>query len=231
MHVLLVETDRELPFVRELLTSFADSVTRAPQSAVTRASGEDLVVIARDVWGDEATAVCSKLHGERLLFPLLAVSGPCDARERAAALRAGADDFLAIPFDVEELVARAFALVRRASSGLRVLRVGVFSLDLGRREIAAAGSRIPLTLREYDVLALLIERAGEVVTRGELTGHLATDSPGHAGETPRPTTSDSNVVDVHVSRIRDKLGEHASTIETVRGLGYRLRSRAPQGSG
>ena len=215
VRVLFVETERGLTFVRNLLEGFADAVSEAAEAEIAvRAATFDLVVVCRDVWTEEATALCQRLHGLRLALPVLAVSGPCDARERAAALRAGADDFLAIPFDVEELVARAFAIVRRAVSGSRHVRVGVFSIDLGRREVTAGGQRIALTLREYDLFALLIQRAGEVVTRGELSGKLS-------GPPGKP--SESNAVDVHMSRIRDKLGDHAGAVETVRGVGYRLR--------
>ena len=70
-----------------------------------------------------------------------------------------------------------------------------------------------LTLREYDLLSALVERSGEVVTRRELASQVASGA-------------ESNAVDVHMSRIRDKLGSHAATIETVRGLGYRLRRQS-----
>jgi DNA-binding response OmpR family regulator len=86
-------------------------------------------------------------------------------------------------------------------------------VDFARRQILVERLPVQLTLREYDLLAKLIERAGEVVARRELTGLTAAAS----------IDGESNAVDVHISRIRDKLGPHGSRIETVRGVGYRLR--------
>jgi DNA-binding response OmpR family regulator len=215
VRVVLIETAaRELPFVGELL-AFDDAVVlRCDESEVgsVAAAAADLLVVGRDDWSDEDTELCRRLHAARLAVPLLAVSGPCDTQRRASALRAGADEFLSIPFEVDELVARAFALVRRASSGSRRAHAGVFTVDFARRQIFAGGRPVVLTLREYDLLTMLIERSGEVVTRRELAGSAVSGSE-----------SESNVVDVHMSRIREKLGKCAAQIQTVRGLGYRLR--------
>jgi len=216
--LLVDQSGRALAFATELLRGFADdlvttSVLEFGAGVALPWSDVELVVIARDVWIEEDTELCRRLHAARQRPPLFAVSGACETPQRAAALRAGADDFLSVPFDVEELVARAFALVRRASSGARHARVGPFEADLVRRQILVRKRRVALTLREYDVLAALIERAGEVVTRKELEAQAA----------PSGTGSDSNAVGVHMSRIREKLGADAVFIETVRGLGYRIR--------
>lgn len=206
-----------MPLVRDLLVEVDDAVVRAMDehevgAAIAR-RGADLVIVARDPWTEEDTELCRRLHALESALPILAVGGGCDVAVRAAALRAGADDFLAVPFEVEELVARTFALVRRASTASRYARAGALSVDFMRRQIFLEGVSVPLTLREYDLLAKLIERAGEVVTRRELAGLTASAK----------TESESNTVDVHMSRVRDKLDKHASDIETVRGIGYRLR--------
>jgi DNA-binding response OmpR family regulator len=142
----------------------------------------------------------------------LGLAGPCLFEVRAAALRA-ADEFLSIPFEVEELVARALALVRRPSSGPGQARAGGFGIDFGRRTVQVDGRNLPLTLREFDVVSALIERPGEVVSRQELAARIGSVA-----------ARGSNIVDVHVSRIREKLGARASAIETVRGIGYRFRA-------
>jgi DNA-binding response OmpR family regulator len=214
VQVLLVQSEvRGMAFVRELFADLEGVAIRAVEAAevplAVVLTDMDLVVVARDTWNDDDTALCGGMHAARLAVPVLAISGPCDTRLRAAALRAGADDFLVVPFEVEELVARAFALVRRAASSSRHARSGVFSVDFARHQISIEGVSLPLTLREYDLLAKLIERAGEVVTRSELSSLSA--------------SAGTNVVDVHMSHIRDKLGKHAAHIETVRGIGYRLR--------
>jgi DNA-binding response OmpR family regulator len=214
--LLLTAEGRELPFADELLATFTEAVIKTVRESDVRSlvgvTHGQLIVIARDAWKDDDTELCKRLYGERLGVPLLCVAGPSSMMDRAAALRGGADEFLSIPFEAEELVVRAHALVRRASSGPRSARAGPFLVDLGRRQISVDGRIIALTLREFDVLSALIERTGEVVSRQELAARIAST----AGR-------ESNIVDVHVSRIREKLGEHAGSIETVRGTGYRFR--------
>lgn len=215
MRVLLVETEAPaLALVRVVLEGFVDALVTVEEAlvlavAASAGGGADLVIIARDSWTKDDTLFCRILQDEHLALPVLAVSGPCDTGQRAAALRAGADDFLSMPFDPEELVARVLALVRRAPSQSRYARAGVFAVDFRRHEVRVDGRHMALTLREFDLLAALVDRAGEVVTRRELAG--------------RTTKGESNTVDVHMSRIREKLGPYATQVETVRGIGYRLR--------
>jgi len=219
VRVLLLETEaRALPFARAVFEGTASALltiedTVAEVIAASATGRADIVVIARDTWCEEDTVLCLLLREERLALPIFAVSGPCKARQRVAALRAGADDFLSMPFDSEELVARVLALVRRALSRSRCAHAGLFAVDFTRRLVSVDGRRVSLTLREFDLLAALVDRAGEVVTRRELAEYAM----------PVATKGASNSVDVHVSRIRDKLGIHAGYIETVRGIGYRLR--------
>jgi two-component system, OmpR family, response regulator len=233
VRVLLAEArGRELPFVQELVGGFADTVSSAHNEwevSTSLSEGQvDLAILSRDAWAPNDTELCRHLSEAAPGLPLLALSGPCALAERAAALRAGADEFLNIPFATEELAIRAIALTRRArvkelivrASALvhgegehpRYVREGAFLVDFGRRQVYVEGRHVLLTWREYGVVATLVSRTGEVVNRRELAGQL--DST---------TSSGSNMVDVHVSRIREKLGSHAAAIETVRGIGYRFR--------
>jgi two-component system response regulator RegX3 len=224
---------RELPFSRELVGSFADSVLSTSESelaSVQPGCREDFVVLARSAWEREDTELCRCLSESQLGPVLIGLAGQCDLGERAEALRAGASELLCIPFAPEEvrvrtlavarrariheLVVRAFTLVHGPSNNPGYARVGAFLVDFGRRQVFVEGQRVPMTLREYDVLAMLVERSGEVVTRRELAERI--DSTAASG---------SNIVDVHVSRIRDKLANQASAIETIRGVGYRFRPR------
>jgi DNA-binding response OmpR family regulator len=227
VRVLLQEAEaRELCFLRDLLHAFSIEVVTSrededllmlldkdPLTSLLSHPEADLIVIARDTWRQEDTELCRRLQAVRLGKPLLAISGACDTGHRAAALRAGADDFMSVPFEVDEFVARALALVRRASAGSRYARSGPFAVDRARRQIVVSGRTIALTLREYDLLSALIGRPGEVVTRKDL----------EAAAAPTIGGTESNAIDVHMSRIREKLGAEAGFIETVRGLGYRLR--------
>jgi DNA-binding response OmpR family regulator len=140
-----------------------------------------------------------------------------ETRERVLGLEAGADDYVVKPFEVEEFVARVRALLRRAA-GFGALRCGALELDPASRHVKLAGAPLVLTSREYGLLLHLVHRAERVVTRSDLLSGVwnVRYDPG------------SNLVDVHISRVRDKLGDHAWAIETVRGVGYRLRGQRPE---
>jgi DNA-binding response OmpR family regulator len=213
--LLIAARGRELPFVEDLVASFAEPVTTATEESEVQSlvATNDLLVIARDAWTDEDTRLCGRLYAARLGVPLLGVTASCSREAKTAALRAGADEFMSIPFEAEELVVRAFTLLRRASSGPGQARAGLFLVNFGVRQVFVDGRSIALTLREFDVLAALIEHTGKVVTREELAARTASNA-----------ARESNIIDVHVSRLRDKLGAHASAIETVRGIGYRFRA-------
>ena len=128
-----------------------------------------------------------------------------------AGIDAGADDYLAKPFHLEELLARMRALIRR-SQGLAspLLECGALALDTRSGRVTLDGRPVSLTSHEYRLLAYLMHRPGSVVSRAELTEHL------YAQDFDR----DSNTIEVFIARLRKKLPPE--TIETVRGLGYRL---------
>jgi two-component system alkaline phosphatase synthesis response regulator PhoP len=128
---------------------------------------------------------------------------------RVRALASGADDFLALPFAVEEFVARAHALLRRSGR----FTFGPLRVDMVQRTALLGHRRLVLTPREFDLLAVLVRNAGMVATRGQLIHAASRDEPRR-----------SNWLDVHMNALRQKLGKHAHLVETVRGAGYRLRS-------
>jgi two-component system OmpR family response regulator len=144
-------------------------------------------------------------------MPVLILTARDGWHEKVAGIDAGADDYLAKPFHMEELLARLRALIRR-SQGLAspLLQCGVLSLDTRSGRVSLDGQPVGLTSHEYRLLSYLMHRPGTVVSRGELTEHL------YAQDFDR----DSNTIEVFVGRLRKKLPP--GTIETVRGLGYRL---------
>lgn len=148
-------------------------------------------------------------------FPILILTARGRWEDKVAGLEAGADDYLVKPFHMQELLARVRALMRRAAGWTQsVLRCGPISLDTSRQEVQLAGQPIELTAFEYKVLEYLVMRAGQVVSKTELTEHIY----------EQDYERDSNVIEVFVGRLRKKLDPDGSAnpIETLRGRGYRF---------
>jgi two-component system, OmpR family, response regulator len=161
----------------------------------------------------DGLTVCRDLRARGNQVPILMLTARGEVPERIAGLNAGADDYLAKPFDLGEFLARVRARVRRGADAA-VLRVGPLTIDRNERRALVNGQRLGLTPREFALLAYLAREAGRVVPRTELLVKVweMTFDPG------------SNVVEVHVRNLRDKLGEHAGLIQTVRGVGYKVEA-------
>jgi two-component system response regulator RegX3 len=154
--------------------------------------------------------------------PVVLVTARSDQIDKVVGLELGADDYVTKPFDIGELVARIRAVLRRTSpheevsepSLHEVLRVGDVEVDLGSRLVTRAGRPIDLALKEFELLRMLFEHAGQVVRRGALMDELW--GPDWYGSDKK--------LDVHMSTLRHKLGEdpmHPQLIYTVRGIGFR----------
>ena len=144
-------------------------------------------------------------------MPVLILTARGDWHERVAGIDAGADDYLTKPFHMEELLARVRALIRRAhGKSSNEIVCGPLALDTRSARVHLDGQPITLTSHEFKLLAYLMHRPGQVVSRSELVDQL------YALDSDR----DSNTIEVFIGRLRKKLP--AELIETVRGLGYRL---------
>jgi len=131
--------------------------------------------------------------------------------EKVQGIDGGADDYMAKPFRIEEVLARLRALIRRSSGQVHPeLRCGAVTLDPRVAKVTVNGTPVKLTSHEFRVLSYLMHHRGRVVSQSELTEHIYSQS----------FDRDSNTVEVFIARLRRKLG--ASVIETVRGLGYRM---------
>ena len=162
-------------------------------------------------------AVCRGLRAAGRWIPVLMLTARDGVSDRVAGLDAGADDYLTKPFSLAELLARIRALIRRgATERPSVLRVGDLTLDPAARSVARNGHSIELTAKEYALLEFFMRHAGEVLTRTRLIEHVWDFA----------YEGDSNVVDVYVRYLRNKVDRPfgRDSIETVRGSGYRLRS-------
>jgi two-component system OmpR family response regulator len=221
MRVLVCE-DEDL--MAELV---AQALTEEGHAVEVVASGEraidavmqtayDLVLLDVMLPGLDGFATCRRLRDRGSGVPVLMLTARDDVDDRVRGLDSGADDYLGKPFSLAELLARVRALLRRgpADFGGRVA-VGDLELDAASSTVRRAGSRIDLTVRELAVLELLMREHGRVVSRDQILEHAW----------PRGADHHSNVIDVIVGRIRDKIDRpfNAASIETVRGRGYRLR--------
>ncbi|MBX3705250.1 MAG: response regulator transcription factor [Pseudomonadales bacterium] len=149
-------------------------------------------------------------------WPILVLTARGDWRDKVAGLEAGADDYLTKPFQMEELLARLHALLRRAAGfASPVLACGPVELDMARKEVRRQGEPVEVTAYEYKVLEYLMLNPGRVVSKTELTDHLY----------DQDFERDSNVIEVFVGRLRKKL-DPFNPIRTIRGQGYRLNVEA-----
>lgn len=191
------------------------TVDAAPDGIEGRFLGEteayDAVILDLGLPGLDGLAVLRHWRDAGRAMPVLILTARDAWHEKVAGIDAGADDYLAKPFHVEELLARVRALIRRAA-GLAspVLRCGELALDTRSGRVAVSDQPVALTSHEYRLLEYLMHRPGAVVSRTELTEHL------YAHDADR----DSNTLEVFIGRLRRKLPP--DSIETVRGLGYRL---------
>ncbi len=171
----------------------------------------DAVVLDLGLPQMDGLTVLKKWRAAGRTFPVLILTARDSWHEKVAGIDAGADDYLAKPFHMEELLARLRALIRRTGGhAASELVCGPLSLDTRTSRASVAGQALALTAHEYRVLAYLMHHRGEVVSRSELTEHI------YAQDFER----DSNTVEVFIGRLRKKLPP--GQIETVRGLGYRL---------
>jgi two-component system OmpR family response regulator len=220
MRILVVEDDPKMAgLLRRGLQEdgHAADVARIGDDALWMAQAVEYDAIVLDLLlpGLDGVEVCRRLRGSGVWSPVLMLTARDAVEDRVAGLDAGADDYLAKPFSFSELLARLRALARRGSPERpTVLEVGDLRLDPATAQVWRAGTEIPLSAKELALLETFMRRPGDVLSRDHLLEHAwdyAYDNR-------------SNVVDVYIRYLREKIdrpfGRHS--IETVRGLGYRL---------
>jgi two-component system phosphate regulon response regulator PhoB len=186
----------------------------------------DLVILDLMLPGMSGLQVLEELRKrpETQEIPVILLTARREEQDRITGLKLGADDYVAKPFSPQELILRVGAVLRRvqqappAGKSGKVVRVGPFTVDTGAARAEVDGRELDLTPTEYRLLLTLMERRGRVQSRRQLleavwevTANIAT-----------------RTVDMHVQRLRNKLGEHADWVETVRGFGYRFRTEPPR---
>jgi DNA-binding response OmpR family regulator len=216
VRLLLVEDDTMLG--RAMRQGLADAgfavdwVTDGRAAELALANGVyDLALLDLGVPGKDGMTLLTELRGRHDALPVLIVTARDSVADRIAGLNAGADDYVLKPFDLDELVARVRALLRRrAGAAGPVLECGGIVLDPVRREVRKDGQEVPLSAREFALLEALMQRPGAVLSREQLE-----DTVYGWGE-----EVGSNAVEVHLHKLRRKLGP--DTIRNVRGVGYKV---------
>ena len=224
MRILLAEDDHLLALslakaLRE--NAYAVDVVHDGDAAVlnTVLNEYDAIVLDVALPRQDGLTVARVVRGRGIRAPILMLTARDAVRDKVAGLDAGADDYLTKPFELDELLARLRALRRRGHSvAPEVLTVGDLAVDTRSHTVTRGGQRIPLTAREYAMLEFLTRRAGEVVTRADITAHVW-------DEHHDPF---SNALEVYVGRLRRKIDAGAARplIHTRRGAGYMLADLA-----
>lgn len=221
MRILLVEDDaRVASFIRRGLREEHYTVDLAVdgEEAVFLAQTEhyDLVILDWLLPKRTGLEVVKTLRAERVPVPVLILTAKDELADKVAGLDAGADDYLTKPFGFNELLARVRVLLRRQGELLpTLLRIADLELDALRHEVKRAGRLIALTSREYALLEFFMRHANQLVTRTMLAEHVW----------EHDFDPLSNVIDVHVARLRQKVDQGFSPklLQTIRGSGYRLQ--------
>ena len=232
MAVYYVEDDENIrQLVLYALTQSGIQAEGQPDDAAFRAACAknipDVVVLdimLPDVDGLEILKRIRSTPGKLSRVPVMMVTAKNSELDIVRALDAGADEYITKPFGMMEMVSRVRAMLRRAPDwgGGRcdVLSLGALSLDFQARELLVDGAPVALTMREFDLLAYMMRHPGVVLSREKLLQNVWGWDFGGGSRT----------VDMHVLTLRQKLGEHADAVETVRGVGYRLAGPRPDDS-
>jgi two-component system response regulator MprA len=218
--ILIIEDDDAiLRFLRRGLAYEGYTIDTAPDGlaglAIARDHPPDLVVLDWMLPGLDGLEVCRRLRAGGPV-PILMLTAKETVHNRVQGLDAGADDYMVKPFDLDELLARIRALLRRAQPNRpKVLRFSDLSLDTGTRQASRGDRTINLTAKEYELLELFLRHPRQVLTRDMIFDHVWGYDFG----------GESNIIEVYVRYLRQKLEaeDEPRLIHTVRGMGYVLR--------
>jgi two-component system alkaline phosphatase synthesis response regulator PhoP len=187
--------------------------------AALSAEAPQLVILDIMLPGEDGITILKRLRSNPATvdIPIIMATAKGTEYDKVIGLDLGADDYLAKPFGMMEMVSRVKAVLRRTEpkDAVKILQVGELTLNTGEHTVSAAGKRVQLTLKEYELLRKLMENLGRVFTRDQLLQSIW--GMEYVGET--------RTVDVHIGTLRTKLEGCGDYIETVRGVGYRMGAR------
>ena len=178
----------------------------------------DLLILDLMLPGMDGLEICRQLRQDAATarLPILMLTAKAEEVDRVVGLEVGADDYVVKPFSPRELVARVRAILRRSQepAGLSVRRLGELEVDESRHLVTVQGTAVELTAKEFGLLCALMRANGRVLNREQLLEGVW----GYADA----AEIESRTVDVHIRRLREKLGSEAKRIVTVKGVGYRF---------
>lgn len=218
MRILIVEDENKIAqLLKKGLTAEGFTVECRANGddgfAIAKSTPFDAIVLDIMLPGRDGLSVLKELRAEKIFTPVLLLTARGEVSERVEGLNLGADDYLAKPFAMDELLARLRALLRRTTGGeLSFYKVDDLTMNLMNREVSRHGRKVELTTREFELLEFLMRAPGSIFTRAQIhekVWHYHFD-PG------------TNLVDVYIQRLRRKIddGEQTRLIHTVRGVGY-----------
>lgn len=225
MKILIIEDDKTVgDHIRSNLSACGYScawATNGSEALELCAVEEfDCIILDRMLPDFDGLDVCQKVRSKNITVPILFLTALSGVDQKVRGLDSGGDDYLTKPFDIDELIARVNALVRRNSFRQQVnITIGAVRLDTQRMHVTINNAVISLSSREFRLLEYLMRNAGRPLTRIQILEHVWDYN----------TDSDSNMVDVYINFLRKKIDvdrKNPSHIETIRGYGYRFRDNA-----
>ena len=180
---------------------------------MVRRSRPDIVVLDVMMPKKDGLMVCREIRKESNV-PIIMLSAKAEEFDRLLGLELGADDYIAKPFGIMELIARVKAVLRRCGPGeeREIIEVDEIRMDTGRHTVQVSGREIALTLKEYELLRVLMQKPGRLIEREALIDAVWS----------RDYMGASHTLDAHIQTLRSKLGSSGSRIQTVYGCGYRI---------
>jgi DNA-binding response OmpR family regulator len=220
MHILIIDDNQELLFGLEKLlneakfTSHTADTLKKAKEALDSAN-YDLIILDWLLPDGSGVEFLVKYRKEYLSTPVLLLSSKKEIEDKVEALDAGADDYLAKPFSNIELLARVRALLRRESTYKNtIIELENLTINLATHKVLVNEKNIELTKKEFSLLEFLLLNQQVILTRYQLNEHINPEFD---------SLKNSNLVDVHIKNLRKKLGSASSLIETVRGVGFRIK--------
>ena len=219
MNILIIDDE---PYLLEKLVSVLTSEHYTVETADEGKAGlkkiwndtYDLILLDIMLPGMNGLEILSEIRAAGIITPVLMLTAKGDIEDKVAGLNLGADDYLAKPFSLAELLARVRALIRRGNTGSPVIEAGYIRLNTVSREVTKDGENLTLTTKEFALLEFLLHNRGRAISRFTLAEHVWGDN--------FDPFSMSNFIDVHMSNLRKKLksSDQEQLIKTVRGFGY-----------